>query len=112
MSERPTIATPFALPCGAVLSNRVIKAPLTECLASAASNAPNARLVALYTRWAALTRAGALITGNIQVDRRWLEAPGNVVVEDERDMEVLRAWADGVQRGGVTKLIGQLSHAG
>ena len=107
-----TIASPFTLGCGAVLGNRVIKAAMTECLASARTNAPNARIASLYARWAAMSRAGALITGNIQVDRRWLEAPRNVVVEDERDIEALRDWADGVQRGGRTRLIAQLSHAG
>ena len=82
MSKGPmstALDTPFRLPCGAVLKNRIGKAPMTEGLADPMNRATE-RHVRLYRRWAE-GGAGLLVTGNVQVDRRYLERPGNVVVD-------------------------------
>ena len=66
------IAAPLPLRnggCTAVLSNRIMKGAMTECLADPATHDPNLQHVALYRRWAQETRAGGLITGNVQVGR-------------------------------------------
>lgn len=94
-----------------ILKNRVIKAPMTECMAYAHSNAPNQHHVQLYEEWAKRSNPAALITGNIMVDRRYLESPNNVVVDDERDLSVLKKWAEAVHKHDV-KLIAQISHPG
>ncbi|MEM9840948.1 MAG: NADH:flavin oxidoreductase/NADH oxidase family protein [Pseudomonadota bacterium] len=107
-----TIADPFTLPCGATLKNRIAKAAMTEQIAEA-DGKPNARHVRLYERWSE-GGAGLLITGNVQVDRKHLEHPGNIVIEaaqgDARH-EQLRALAEAAQKDGA-KAIMQISHAG
>jgi 2,4-dienoyl-CoA reductase-like NADH-dependent reductase (Old Yellow Enzyme family) len=82
---------------------------MSEVLGSPA-HAPTEKLVTLYRRWAN-GGAGLLITGNVMIDRRRLGEPGNVVVEDERDMKALRAWAAaGTEQN--THLWMQLNHPG
>ena len=83
---------------------------MTECFADPATNAPNERHVKLYQTWGE-SGAGLLITGNIMVDRRYLEAPGNVVVEDEKYLSVLTEWSSKCQSHG-SKLVAQISHPG
>lgn len=102
------LAAPLALPCGARLANRLAKSAMSEQLADRC--APTADLVRLYERWGE-GGAGLLITGNVMVDRRALGEPGNVVVEDERDLELLGRWARAAQRHGAAAWV-QLNHPG
>lgn len=109
---RVTIASPLLLPCGATLKNRIAKGAMTEGLADTRNQATE-RHVRLYRRWAQ-GGAGMLLTGNVQVDRRHLERPGNVAIDGPQSdvaLERLRAWA----RAGTendTHLWMQISHAG
>lgn len=103
------IAAPLTLPCGVTLRDRVAKAPMTEGLADGGDDASEA-LASLYRGWAE-PGAGLLITGNVMVDRRYLERAGNVVVDDASDALSLRAWAQAGSLGG-TLLMAQLSHPG
>jgi 2,4-dienoyl-CoA reductase-like NADH-dependent reductase (Old Yellow Enzyme family) len=105
----PELADPLRLPCGALLPNRVAKAAMTEGLA-AADGAANARHARLYRRWAA-GGAGLLLTGNVMVDRRWLERPGNVIIEDSRGIPALAEWAKAGTLAG-NHLWMQISHPG
>ena len=73
------LARPLPLPCGATLSNRIAKAAMTEGLADP-NDCASDRLATLYGRWSD-GGAGLLITGNVMVDPRYLERPGNVVVQ-------------------------------
>lgn len=97
------------LPCGRQLANRICKAAMTEGLADAHDNATLAHR-RLYSTWA---RGGAavLLTGNIMIDRRYLERSGNVVVEDDAGLAQLRDWTKAVhdQSG---QLWAQISHPG
>lgn len=101
--------TPFRLPCGAVLKNRIGKAPMTEGLADPMNRATD-RHVRLYRRWAE-GGAGLLVTGNVQVDRRYLERPGNVVIDGNGGERELEAYARAGTAGG-THLWMQIGHAG
>jgi 2,4-dienoyl-CoA reductase-like NADH-dependent reductase (Old Yellow Enzyme family) len=104
-----TLASPLTLPCGAVLKNRFGKAPLTEGLADEFNRATQ-RHAELYGRWAK-GGAGLVVTGNVQVDRRYLERPGNVVIENNGGIEELKAYASaGTQNG--TQLFMQINHPG
>jgi 2,4-dienoyl-CoA reductase-like NADH-dependent reductase (Old Yellow Enzyme family) len=103
------LADPLKLPCGALLPNRIAKAAMTEGLA-AADDFANARHARLYRRWAA-GGAGLLLTGNVMVDRRWLERPGNVVIEDRRGNAALAEWAKAGTAAG-NHLWMQISHPG
>jgi 2,4-dienoyl-CoA reductase-like NADH-dependent reductase (Old Yellow Enzyme family) len=60
---------------------------LSEALADK-QNAPDGRLEQLYTSWSQ-GGYGLIVTGNVMVDRRQLGEPGNVVIEDERNLDAL-----------------------
>ncbi|HUG99419.1 MAG TPA: NADH:flavin oxidoreductase/NADH oxidase family protein [Gammaproteobacteria bacterium] len=105
----PELADPLRLPCGATLPNRIAKAAMTEGLAGPDDRA-NGRHVRLYRRWAA-GGAGLLLTGNVMIDGRWLERPGNVVVEDRSGRAALAAWAAAGTAAG-NHLWMQISHPG
>ncbi len=103
------LACPLRLPCGAVLSNRIAKAALSEQLSDRHNRATPA-IVKLYERWGR-SGAGLLLTGNVMVDPRALEEPRNVVLEDERDILTLARWADAAQAHGAACWV-QISHPG
>lgn len=85
------LSQPLRLPCGATLSNRLGKAPLTEGLADE-HNRANERLVRLYRRWSE-GGAGLLVSGNVHIDRRYLERPGNVAIDRNGGLEWIKACA-------------------
>jgi 2,4-dienoyl-CoA reductase-like NADH-dependent reductase (Old Yellow Enzyme family) len=109
MTDAPTLGTPLRLPCGVTLPNRLLKSAMTEGLADAADR-PTAAHVTLYRRWSE-GGTGTLVTGNVMVDRRYLERPGNVVIESDDDLPLLLEWARaGTARGN--QLWMQISHPG
>ena len=85
---------------------------MTEGLADAANRA-TARHVTLYRRWAE-GGAGLLLTGNVQVDRRYLERAGNIVIDSAQDRQQHTALAAMAEAGTAndTQLWMQISHAG
>ncbi|WP_179997797.1 NADH:flavin oxidoreductase/NADH oxidase family protein [Acinetobacter sp. YH12239] len=89
--------------------NRIIKGAMSEALANAAGE-PNHLHTGLYEAWAR-GGLGCSITGNVMVDLRAKNEPGVVVVENERDLPKLKAWADLGKRYGMVQLV-QLSHPG
>ena len=99
----------LALPCGVALANRLCKAAMTEGLASPQGRA-TPELQRVYAAWAG-GGAALHLSGNIMIDRRYLERAGNVVVEDESGLAELRAWAATVHAQG-SALWGQISHPG
>src|SRR5271165_1416394 len=108
-TPRPTLDSPLRLPCGATLSNRIAKAAMTEGLADAMNRATR-RHVRLYETWSR-SGAGLLLTGNVMVDRRYLERPNNVAIDDNGGIDALRAYA----RAGTSEgnhLWMQIGHAG
>lgn len=104
------LGRPFALRCGVTLPNRFAKAAMTEQMADPRTNAPNEGHIRLYERWGA-GGAGMMLTGNVMIDRVCMENEGNVAVEDERDLPLLRRWAETAQKHG-SHLWMQISHAG
>ena len=103
------LTEPLTLPCGTVVPNRIAKSAMTEGLADASAGA-NERHARLYRSWSE-GGAGLLVTGNVMVDWRYLERPGNVVIEDESRIDGLARWAEaGTTAGG--QLWIQLNHAG
>tara|TARA_R110000868_G_scaffold226249_1_gene478816 strand:- start:1213 stop:2517 length:1305 start_codon:yes stop_codon:yes gene_type:complete len=112
MTDKTTIATPITLPCGAVLKNRIVKAAMTEGLGDPQNRATESHQ-RLYRRWAE-GGAGMLLTGNVQVDRRYMERPGNVAIDGPQSNEAIAALRSFAQAGTVnnTHLWMQISHAG
>ena len=100
---------PLPLPCGQVLPNRIMKAAMSEALADS-GNSPDARLERLYRTWSQ-GGYGLLVTGNVMVDRTQLGEPGNVVIEDDRDLDALTRWAKSAHDAGVPIWV-QLNHPG
>jgi 2,4-dienoyl-CoA reductase-like NADH-dependent reductase (Old Yellow Enzyme family) len=100
---------PLSLPNGSVLRNRLAKSAMSETLGTY-DNRPTPMLVALYRRWAA-SGIGLLITGNIMIDRRALGEPGNVAIEDDRDLPLLQQWARAATDQGAA-IWAQLNHPG
>ncbi|MDH3768720.1 MAG: NADH:flavin oxidoreductase/NADH oxidase family protein [Gammaproteobacteria bacterium] len=67
-------------------------------------------MIALYRRWSA-GGAGLLVTGNIMIDARYLERPGNIVIDNNGGESALRALADAGTHAG-NHLWMQISHPG
>ncbi|HEY9143630.1 MAG TPA: NADH:flavin oxidoreductase/NADH oxidase family protein [Arenimonas sp.] len=110
------LAQPLRLPCGATLGNRLCKAAMTEGLGDSRLRATD-RLDRLYGAWSD-GGAGLLVTGNVMIDHRVLERPGNVAIDpgfapsvSAEARERLRSWAKAGTRAG-NALWMQVSHAG
>ncbi|MCC8960770.1 NADH:flavin oxidoreductase/NADH oxidase family protein [Bradyrhizobium sp. Pear76] len=103
------IETSFTLPCGLILPNRIVKAAMTEKFSDVDGHA-TPRHACLFERLAE-GGAGMLITGNVVIDPRYLEAPGNVFIEDDSGLDALKRWAAAGKSRGV-RMIMQLNHAG
>eukprot|EP01119_Soliformovum_irregulare_P019027 TRINITY_DN5951_c0_g1_i1.p2 TRINITY_DN5951_c0_g1~~TRINITY_DN5951_c0_g1_i1.p2 ORF type:complete len:469 (+),score=113.24 TRINITY_DN5951_c0_g1_i1:1451-2857(+) len=100
----------FDVSIGCYVPNRIAKSALTESLADPRDNAPNEKHYQLYTRWGK-TGAGIIMSGNVMIDRRYLENPANVVVDDDRHVEMLSRIAKDSQKHGSLMFV-QLSHPG
>lgn len=108
-SPHAVLGKPLTLPCGAVLKNRIAKSPMTDTLGSGEGNSTAAQ-ARLYERWA---EGGAplSIIGEVQIDPRFPENPGNLVLNANSDQQALRSL---VKRALVNDahLWPQLGHAG
>ena len=103
----PLLDQTLTLPSGLTLPNRIVKAAMTENLADA-DNQPTGRHERLYRRWAE-GGSGLLVTGNLMVDRRYLERSRNIVAD--RHLDVVRL-ARVREAAGTTPMLAQLNHPG
>ncbi len=92
-----------------IFKNRIIKAAMSEALANDQGQ-PNHLHLGLYEAWAK-GGVGCAISGNIMVDARAKNEPGVLVIENERDLALLKQWAEMGKRYGMVQLL-QLSHPG
>src|SRR4051794_14838786 len=104
-----TLASPLELACGVTLTNRIAKSAMSEQLGSR-TNDTTPELLNLYRRWAT-GGPGLQVTGNVMVDRRSIGEPLNVVIEDDRDLDGLKRWAEAAKSGGAPAIV-QLNHPG
>ncbi|MGO1639986.1 MAG: NADH:flavin oxidoreductase/NADH oxidase family protein [Candidatus Corynebacterium faecigallinarum] len=104
-----TVAAPLELPCGTTVKNRLVKAAMSEGLATP-SGGPSDQHIDLYRRWAE-GGAGVLVTGAVMVDPEHLGEPNTVVVADDRHLDALREWAE-AGTANDTQLWMQLNHPG
>lgn len=81
---------PLTLPCGQVIKNRFLKSAMSETFAT--HGHPNQQHINLYRSWAN-GGAGLLFSGNVMIDHTSLGEPGNVVIENDEDMAILKQWA-------------------
>lgn len=109
MTPAAPLSQTLTLPCGAVLPNRLAKSAMSEALGTM-DNRVTPALERLYGTWAE-GGIGLCITGNVMIDRTALGEPGNVAIEDERDLDALKRWAAAGTQGG-TQLWMQINHPG
>lgn len=83
---------PFVLPNGVELPSSLVKASMSEAFGTY-DNHTTPKIVELYRRWAK-SGIGLMFTGNVMIDRKALGEPGNIVIEDEYDLAILKQWAD------------------
>lgn len=97
------------LPCGAVIKNRLIKSAMSDSLADGQGNPTNEQ-ARLYERWAE-GGVGLSIVGEVQVDPRFPEKPGNLVLGAHSNIKALQALTS---RASIdeTHIWPQLGHAG
>ncbi|KAK3234010.1 hypothetical protein CYMTET_55723 [Cymbomonas tetramitiformis] len=106
------LAEPLKLPCGVVVPNRLVKAALTEGLADEWNRATD-ELCTLYRGWSE-EGCGLLITGNVQVDRNFMERAGNVAIDGPQSRDSLcrlENFAAAAKSGGSLVFM-QIGHAG
>ncbi len=110
------LAQPLKLACGATLPNRIAKAAMTEGLSDANLWATE-RHNRVYRQWSE-GGAGLLITGNVMIDNRVMERPGNIAIDP---VERFRPGYEGFERLKALAQAGtvagnhlwmQISHAG
>ena len=100
---------PLTLHCGAVLKNRLVKSAMSDSLADGQGNSTTEQK-RLYERWAEGGVALSII-GEVQIDPRFPEKPGNLVLGAGADQPALQALA---RRASINDahLWPQLGHAG
>ncbi|MEM7207939.1 MAG: NADH:flavin oxidoreductase/NADH oxidase family protein [Pseudomonadota bacterium] len=77
----------LALPCGAEIKNRIVKSAMSDSLGDGEGN-PTEAQIRLYERWA---NGGAALSfiGEVQGDPRYPEKPGNLVLGETSETELL-----------------------
>ncbi len=103
------VFSPFTLPCGAQLANRLAKAAMEENM-SDTGQIPGSAMLRLYQRWAE-GGTGLLITGNVMVDGRAMTGPGGIVLEKETALEPFQAWAQAAKKNN-SQIWMQINHPG
>lgn len=101
--------TPLKLKNGTILKNRFMKAATSETLGDKYYR-PTNKLINLYRAWAK-GGTGLIITGNVMVDSSARGEFGNVVVEDEVNLNLLKRWANAATSNGAQIFL-QLNHPG
>jgi 2,4-dienoyl-CoA reductase-like NADH-dependent reductase (Old Yellow Enzyme family) len=109
LNPADVLGKPLELPCGVILKNRLVKAPMSDSLGNGEGD-PTATQIRLYERWAEGGAALSII-GEVQGDPRFPEKPGNLVLGLNTNQQALqslsrRAMIDGAH------LWPQLGHAG
>lgn len=103
------LPSPLELPCGAILKNRLSKSPMSDSLGDGAGN-PTEAQIRLYERWAEGGVALSFI-GEVQGDYRYPEKPGNLVLGENSNNELLQSLTSRASIND-THLWAQIGHAG
>ncbi|RKU48211.1 hypothetical protein DL546_002095 [Coniochaeta pulveracea] len=108
------IAQPLTLPCGLTLPNRMVKAAMAENLADA-NMLPTPPLYQAYAGWAE-GGWGMVLTGNVQVDARYLGAPRDLSLNKASvsDAQLLASWKEWAKSfaGHNAPTVMQINHPG
>ncbi|KAJ4022602.1 hypothetical protein NW752_000191 [Fusarium irregulare] len=108
------LSQPFKLPCGLTLPNRLAKAALAEEIADCQHLPTTTQLENAYGAWAD-GGWGMVMTGNVQVDEKYLGGHRDLAVSSDLPEEkVLEAYKKfvGIMRRKGTPAIMQINHPG
>ena len=97
------------LPNGEIIKNRIAKTAIAENMASE-KQLPNSQ-IALVDKTFAKGGAGLIITGNVMIDYRSMGSSGDVVLDENSDLEPFKNWAKGVKEFG-SHIWMQINHPG
>ncbi|KAF9872018.1 NADH: flavin oxidoreductase/NADH oxidase [Colletotrichum karsti] len=108
-----TIAKPLTLKCGLTLPNRLTKAAMAESWADK-DGLPVEAMNKAYAQWAD-GGWGLVMTGNVEVDDRYLGQPGDVAYNEdipyERMLSAWQTWAAACNQNGTPTIV-QVNHPG
>ena len=82
--------TPFTFQNGKSTKNRIFKSAMEEQLAQ--NDQPSEKLIRLYDTWAK-GGVGVLVTGNVMVAESGKGSINDVVISDDRSLDMLKKWA-------------------
>ena len=99
----------FTLPNGQTIKNRIVKAAMEEGMADGQQQ-PDENLFNLYKAWST-GGVGAIITGNVMIDKLAMTGPGGVVLEASTDITPFKTWAENAKQNS-TKVWMQINHPG
>ncbi|WP_172299632.1 oxidoreductase [Pseudoruegeria sp. HB172150] len=108
-SPAAILGQPLALPCGAVLKNRIAKSAMSDSLGDGRGN-PTGAQSRLYRRWAEDGLALSIV-GEVQPSPHYPEKPGNLVLAEDADAGAFRDLTRSATEP-VADLWAQLGHAG
>ena len=103
------VFTPFTLPNGQTIKNRLAKAAMEENMAQA-NQLPGDALFRLYRAWAE-GGVGLIITGNVMVDHLAMTGPGGLALEADTPLAPFQQLAKAAKRNN-TRLWMQINHPG
>jgi 2,4-dienoyl-CoA reductase-like NADH-dependent reductase (Old Yellow Enzyme family) len=109
------LAKPITLPSGLTLPNRLLNAAMTEQMAGPRTNyLPSEAMNRSYAAWAE-GGWGMVVTGNVEVDSRYLGGPDDTAMIDD-EAKMLEAWTKWAKAGkgpdGSTPFVVQVNHPG
>ncbi|TKB03319.1 NADH:flavin oxidoreductase/NADH oxidase family protein [Alteromonas portus] len=103
------VFTPFTLPNGQTIKNRLAKAAMEENMAQP-NQLPGDALFRLYRAWAE-GGVGLVITGNVMVDHLAMTGPGGLALETHTPLAPFQQLAKEAKRNN-TRLWMQINHPG
>lgn len=103
------LSQPLVLSNGTALKNRIVKSAMSDSLGDGAGN-PTEAQTRLYERWAEGGMALSII-GEVQIDARFPEKPGNLVLGEHSDIDALRQLTSRASVNGA-HIWPQIGHAG
>jgi 2,4-dienoyl-CoA reductase-like NADH-dependent reductase (Old Yellow Enzyme family) len=113
MTARPhpieLLRQPLELRCGVTLKNRLAKSAMSDSLGNGEGD-PTKEQIRLYERWAEGGVALSFI-GEVQGDPRFPEKPGNLVLGEYSNHQMLQSLANRGAKGNAQLWV-QLGHAG
>ena len=109
LNPADVLGNPLELPCGVILKNRLVKAPMSDSLGNGEGD-PTESQIRLYERWAEGGAALSII-GEVQGDPHFPEKPGNLVLGLNTNQQALQSLSRRAMIEGA-HLWPQLGHAG